>query len=83
MGQYKKLLSVSRLPRPGLDTSVHAAPGTSRHIIVAHNNHLFSLDVYREGEDIPLCEGELMEQLNRIVASSPQQHDTPVGVLTS
>ena len=83
MGQYKKLLSVSRVPQDNMDTSVHAPIGSSKHVIVAHNNHLFPLDVYHGDENFPLSEGELIQQLQYIVYSSVQENNTPVGVLTS
>ena len=56
MNQYTKLLSECRQPLPKLDRSLRASREESRHVIVAHNNHFYSLDVYKEGTEIPLSE---------------------------
>lgn len=83
MVQYKKLLSYCRVPLANCDKDVYTPPDESKHVIVAHNNHFFSLDVYKEGTHIPLTEDELVQQLATIVNESQTENEYPVGVLTS
>ena len=56
MNQYTKLLSMCRQPHASLDISVQAEQEESRNIIVDHNNHFYSMDVYAEGTKTPLSE---------------------------
>jgi len=83
MRQYKKLLSVSRIPQPMRDWEVTTPRDQSRHIIVAHNNHFYKLDCYVEGKEIPLSEEQLIQQFEEIVKDSPDPHPEPVGILTT
>ncbi|XP_057289805.1 carnitine O-acetyltransferase-like [Hydractinia symbiolongicarpus] len=83
MKQYQKLLSACRVPYAKCDGEILTSPEESRHVMVAHNNHFFKLDVFHEGTDKPLSEEELVQQLDHIVNLSRYEDDYPVGVLTS
>nr|XP_006818458.1 PREDICTED: carnitine O-acetyltransferase-like [Saccoglossus kowalevskii] len=84
MDQYYKLLSSCRIPGTKRD-SIVVYPGNKsnapRHIVVAHNNHFFELDVYHsDGKHLTM--EELFNQLEKICSMSPQATD-PVGILTT
>jgi len=83
MVQYKKLLSVCRIPYARQDGDITAPPHQSRHVMVAHNNHFFALNVYKEGTNVRLSEEELVYALNKIVNESRYEDDYPIGVLTT
>ncbi|XP_071802328.1 carnitine O-acetyltransferase-like isoform X1 [Asterias amurensis] len=84
MDQYYKILSSCRVPGVKKDSVVLYPPNkpdAPRHIIVAYNNHLFSLDVYDSNRK-PLPLTELHSQLKRIVSESPFPA-IPINILTS
>ncbi|XP_070531659.1 carnitine O-acetyltransferase-like isoform X1 [Ptychodera flava] len=84
MDQYYKILSSCRIPGPKRD-SVVVYPGNKanapKHIIVIHNNHFFTLDVYYPSGK-PLGIDELFAQLEKIINMSPKRA-RPVGILTT
>ncbi|XP_065647513.1 carnitine O-acetyltransferase isoform X2 [Hydra vulgaris] len=82
MMQYKKLLSVCRIPLPVRDAEVITPPENSRHMVVAHNNQFFKLDVYDDNGN-PLNEDYLADQLFHIVSMSNKKDECSVGVLTT
>lgn len=83
MSQYFKILGTCRIPGVTRDTiqfygqSVHPP----KHIVVAHNNHFFKIDVYgKHGE--PLNVRQLVHQLRNVVERSTHPA-IPVGILTT
>ncbi|XP_056444090.1 carnitine O-acetyltransferase isoform X1 [Gadus chalcogrammus] len=84
MNQYYQLLSSCRVPGIHRDSVVNHAKGptASRHMVVAHHNQFFTLDVYN-GDGSPLNEDQLLVQLRKICEASPQSSEEPVGILTS
>ncbi|KAG8199407.1 hypothetical protein JTE90_000275 [Oedothorax gibbosus] len=83
MAQYYKIFSTCRIPECPTDSLVFHAlhPESPKHIVVAHNNHYFSVDVY--GDDgKPLNESQLLAQLQSVVAQSSIEK-SPIGVLTT
>ncbi|XP_070532909.1 carnitine O-acetyltransferase-like [Ptychodera flava] len=84
MDQYYKILSSCRIPGLKRD-SVVVYPGNKanapKHIIVIHNNHFFTLDVYYPSGK-PLGIDELFAQLEKIINMSPKRA-RPVGILTT
>ncbi|XP_042207020.1 carnitine O-acetyltransferase-like isoform X2 [Homarus americanus] len=83
MSQYFKILGACRIPGVTRDR-IHFyghEPNTPKHIVVAHNNHFFKIDVYgKEGK--PLNVKQLVYQLRNVVERST--HPTvPIGILTS
>ncbi|XP_033124898.1 carnitine O-acetyltransferase-like [Anneissia japonica] len=84
MDQYYKILSSCRIPGRKIDSIVtYPADGSnsSKHIVVAHNNQFFSLDLFKNGWT-PLTRSEIYHQLCNIVNKS-KNPSTPVGILTS
>ncbi|KAG0719922.1 Carnitine O-acetyltransferase [Chionoecetes opilio] len=83
MSQYFKVLGTCRIPGVTRDTIKFYGqePEPPRHIVVAHNNHFFKIDVYgKQGK--PLNVRQLVHQLRNVVERST--HPTaPVGILTS
>ncbi|XP_050691120.1 carnitine O-acetyltransferase-like isoform X3 [Eriocheir sinensis] len=83
MSQYFKILGTCRIPGVTRDTirfyGQEADP--PKHIVVAHNNHFFKIDVYgKHGK--PLNVRQLVHQLRNVVERST--HPTvPVGILTT
>jgi len=82
MRQYGKLLSICRVPYAKKDGEIATRPEDSRHVIVAHKNHFFKMEVYLPGTNEVMSEGQLMHQLNHILDSSRFEDDLPVGILT-
>ncbi|BFZ05970.1 hypothetical protein BsWGS_09009 [Bradybaena similaris] len=84
MTQNYQLLNACRIPGVRRDTHVCIEPGDPRqpkHIIVIHNNHLFSVDVYGD-QGKPLSVSQLSQQLDNCVNLS-KEPGAPVGILTS
>lgn len=83
MSQYFKVLGTCRIPGVTRDTIKFYGqdPDPPKHIVVAHNNHFFKIDVYgKHGK--PLNVKQLVHQLRNIVERST--HPTvPVGILTT
>lgn len=83
MSQYYRIFSTCRIPGIPSDGLIHfgADVNPPSHIVVAHNNHYFSVDVY--GEDgAPLNESQLLAQL-QVVVSQSQHVKNPIGILTT
>ncbi|XP_022084319.1 carnitine O-acetyltransferase-like isoform X2 [Acanthaster planci] len=84
MDQYHRILSSCRVPgvkKDSVATFPPYKPDAPRHIIIGHNNHLFSLDVYdSQGKPLPIS--EIHTKLKEIVAASPFPA-VPVNILTS
>jgi len=84
MAQYFKILSSCRIPGEKKDSVVTFPPdkpNPPRHIIVMHNNRIFSMPAY--GSDGgPLTHDQTYEQLHKIVSAS-QTEGAAVGILTS
>ncbi|XP_035223735.1 carnitine O-acetyltransferase-like isoform X2 [Stegodyphus dumicola] len=83
MSQYYKIFSTCRIPGYPKDSlALYGMDAEKpRHIVVAHNNHYFSVDVY--GDDgAPLNESQLLGQFLEIVKQS-QYQKSPIGVLTT
>lgn len=83
MSQYYRIFATCRIPGIPSDGLVHfgADVNPPSHIVVAHNNHYFSVDVY--GEDgAPLNESQLLAQLQMVVKQS-QHIKNPIGILTT
>lgn len=80
MMQYLKLLCSCRIPLPVRDEVVVAPKGTVKHVLVAHNNEFYVLNVYN-GNQL-LSEGELVTQMEKILHNSEAPEEA-VGVLTS
>ncbi|XP_031553075.1 carnitine O-acetyltransferase-like [Actinia tenebrosa] len=79
MVQYKLLFGGTRKPHASKDEFVLAPIEKSRHIIVAHRNQFYSMEVYYPNGK-PLNEGDLMAQLMVIVRNNDPLEE-PVGVL--
>ncbi|MPC28469.1 Carnitine O-acetyltransferase [Portunus trituberculatus] len=83
MSQYFKILGTCRIPGVTRDTIrfYGQEPDPPKHIVVAHNNHFFKIDVYgKHGK--PLNVRQLVHQLRNVVERST--HPTvPVGILTT
>ncbi|CAH1785909.1 unnamed protein product, partial [Owenia fusiformis] len=84
MVQYYKVLSSCRIPGVKHDSIVcypPDEPDPPKHIIVAHNNYFFKMDLY--GHDWkPLNMEQLFKQLQLIVERS-QKRCLPLGILTA
>lgn len=83
MSQYHKIFSTCRIPGYPKDSLVFYgdAPVKPKHIVVAHNNHYFKVNVY--GDDgRPLNERQLLTQFQSVVAQSSVFKD-PIGILTT
>ncbi|KAK2174837.1 hypothetical protein NP493_772g02027 [Ridgeia piscesae] len=81
MTQYYKILSSCRVPLPGRDAVRQFSSDDAKHIVVIHNNHFFSVDVYgKNGEQ--LSQDQLYQQLRSVVERSPTLAP-PVGILTA
>ncbi|KAI8518296.1 hypothetical protein Bbelb_043130 [Branchiostoma belcheri] len=84
MDQYYKLFCACRLPGEQRDQVVVYGPDCDirpRHIVVAHNNQFFSLDVYDTNWK-PLSADLIHAQLQRVVCQS-EHPCVPVGILTT
>ncbi|XP_019640774.1 PREDICTED: carnitine O-acetyltransferase-like [Branchiostoma belcheri] len=84
MDQYYKLFCACRLPGEQRDQVVVYGPDCDirpRHIVVAHNNQFFSLDVY-DNNWKPLSADLIHAQLQRVVCQS-KHPSVPVGILTT
>lgn len=83
MSQHGKMLGTCRIPGMECDQLVFApeGPGSPRHVIVAHNNHFFKVDVYDHNGN-PYSEEVLIELLKDVLVRSPQPA-VPVGILTT
>ncbi|XP_076436224.1 carnitine O-acetyltransferase-like [Babylonia areolata] len=84
MSQYYNMFSACRIPGLKKDTHVVYPGGEAdspRHIIVIHNNHMFSVDVYgQKGRSLSV--DQLYQQFQRVTNQS--QHPThPIGLLTT
>lgn len=82
MGQYDRIFSACRIPRPGEDELKVYPRSESRHVIVAHAGQFFSIDVYNHATGKPLAIKDLEQQLRAVVATPVIQPNT-VGLLTS
>ncbi|GFS32173.1 carnitine O-acetyltransferase [Nephila pilipes] len=83
MSQYYKIFSTCRIPGFPKDSLIFhgEAPVKPKHIVVAHNNHYFKVNVY--GEDgRPLNERQLLTQFQNVVAQSSVPK-SPIGILTT
>ncbi|KAI0233419.1 Carnitine O-acetyltransferase [Lamellibrachia satsuma] len=81
MSQYYKILNSCRVPLPGRDAVKQYTSQDGKHIVVIHNNHFFSVDVYgKNGEQ--LSRDQLYQQLCWVVEQSHTQAP-PVGLLTA
>ena len=81
MAQYTRIFSHCRVPAVPSDKLVGFTQAESRHIIVAHKNQFYSVDVYHPTEGRLLSSGELEGQLNEIVLSAQQTGAKQVRVL--
>ncbi|KAB7506160.1 Carnitine O-acetyltransferase [Armadillidium nasatum] len=83
MSQYFKIFGTCRIP--GVTRDSIAFHGQSdnppTHIVVAHNNHFFKIDVYGKRR-LPLNAGQIFSQLRNCVERSTHP-GVPVGILTS
>ncbi|XP_062844831.1 carnitine O-acetyltransferase isoform X2 [Trichomycterus rosablanca] len=84
MNQYYRVLSSCRIPGAPRDSVVnHALSKTPpTHITVVHNFQFFMLDVYNS-DGSPLTVDQLCVQLEKILNSSLQNSEEPIGILTS
>ncbi|KAK3881695.1 hypothetical protein Pcinc_013879, partial [Petrolisthes cinctipes] len=83
MSQYFKVLGTCRIPGVTRDTLQFYGQSSDppKHIVVAHNNHFFKIDVYGKGGK-PLSVRQLIQQLRNVVERST--HPThPIGILTT
>ncbi|CAL1270555.1 unnamed protein product [Larinioides sclopetarius] len=83
MSQYYKIFSTCRIPGYPKDSLVfHGMEAVKpKHIVVAHNNHYFKVNVY--GDDgKPLNERQLVTQFQSVVAQSGVPK-SPIGILTT
>ncbi len=55
MGQYSRIFSACRIPRPGEDELRVYSRSESRHIVVARLGQFFRVDVYSPDSDRPLA----------------------------
>ncbi|EDO28398.1 predicted protein, partial [Nematostella vectensis] len=81
MYQYKLFLCGCRVPQLNRDKYYVAAKGQAKHIVVAHRNQFYSVDVY-DSKGQPLGESEIAAQLLKIVQNT-EPEEPPVGVFTS
>ncbi|XP_072015159.1 carnitine O-acetyltransferase-like isoform X2 [Amphiura filiformis] len=84
MDQYYKVLAACRIPGPRKDDLVFYPPNkpdAPKHIIVAHKNHFYTVDVM-DKEGVPLTLSQLYSQLKFVLEASTQP-EIPVGLLTT
>ncbi|CAG0889904.1 unnamed protein product [Cyprideis torosa] len=81
MSQYGKVFCTMRVPGVTRDKMLSFGEERPTHIIVAHNNHFFRVEVYGENRQ-PLSHMQLYDQLLQVVAQS-REKTLPLGVLTS
>lgn len=84
MDQYHKVLAACRVPgvrKDKLEVFPPTIPNPPKHIIVAHKNHFFAVDIL-DGKGVPLTLSQLYSQLKSIIEASPQP-EIPVGLLTT
>ncbi|XP_071820524.1 carnitine O-acetyltransferase-like isoform X3 [Apostichopus japonicus] len=84
MDQYHKILAACRIPGVKKDKFVVFPPyqvNSPRHIVVAHNNHFFALEVLDEDKK-PFSLSTIYHQLKNIMDQS-QVAAVPLGLLTT
>lgn len=80
MNQYRNLFSASRIPHPLKDGFMTST--SSKHIVVSHKGHLFSLEVLDSmGEMKPFKEMEA--SLKAILGFETDEHNEEMGILTT
>ncbi|KAF2897173.1 hypothetical protein ILUMI_09001 [Ignelater luminosus] len=79
MNQYNKIFGTCRIPDLPKD-DIEFNP-RSKHIVVAHNNHYFKVNLFNENGRL-LSEKQLLQQLNNIIVQSTEPA-VSVGILTS
>lgn len=84
MSQYGKLLDSCRVPGSRRDKIVNYnySKEQARHIIVAHNNHFFSVDIIGNDGQL-LNRQQLYDQFSAVVERSSYPWSTPLGIMTS
>ncbi|XP_054712414.1 carnitine O-acetyltransferase-like isoform X2 [Uloborus diversus] len=83
MSQYSKIFSTCRIPGYPKDGLYYGnlEAEKPKHIVVAHNNHYFAVDVYgNDGK--PLNESQLLAQF-KIVLEQSVYPKCPIGALTT
>ncbi|KAI7868608.1 acyltransferase ChoActase/COT/CPT [Spinellus fusiger] len=85
MHQLRNVFGTSRIARPRADTIITSCPATAQHITVMYKDQIFEVPVFKNGQTVSIKSIE--EQLRRVVelveAVPVEQHQLPVGVLTS
>jgi len=82
MDQFRRFFSCTRIPHEHMDELVIFPKEVSRHLIVLHHDHIYSIDAYPQGRHI--TELELKSQLDLIVSEERgQPRAIPVSLLTA
>merc|ERR1712038_966602 len=84
MKQFYAILSSCRIPGKKHDSIITYSPDKPdppRHMVVAHNNHFFAVELYGLNGQ-PLGTEQIEESLHRVVEMSPKSGN-PIGILTS
>lgn len=82
MGQYGRIFSACRIPRPGEDELKVYSRDESKHVVVARSGQFFVVPVYHPETGKPLATQDLEQQLRAVLAAPITQPNT-VGLLTS
>ncbi|XP_043290100.1 choline O-acetyltransferase [Venturia canescens] len=83
MAQHYQIFSIYRRPGESVDERVVLDRATSGdHIIVAHHNQFYSVPV-RASDRGRITEGELMQQILKIIETPADPRTPPVGILTT
>lgn len=80
MEQYKRLFSSTRIPRREKDDL--KITKNQKHIIVLHKGNMFSIDVYKDSEEIKSFL-EIKKDLEYIIASSKTSKNNEIGIFTA
>lgn len=81
MSQYSKILCTCRIPGETRDSMAYFSAESPKHVVVAHNNHFFKLEVYANDGSV-ISEDQILRCLKDIVSQSAEK-TVPVGILTS
>ncbi|CAO3625399.1 unnamed protein product [Cunninghamella blakesleeana] len=86
MHQLKGVFSTTRIPDLPRDRVISHYPATAKHITVIYKDQLFSVDVIGpNGETLSTkaIENQLKQVVDEINSKPSDQHQLPIGVLTS
>ncbi|KAJ3053646.1 hypothetical protein HK097_003759 [Rhizophlyctis rosea] len=67
MNQYRQMIGITRVPKPGCDINVGSHPAEGRHIVVLVRDQVYVAEVYEEGTWNRVSVADIEKQLKYIV----------------